>query len=143
MYVCMYYLGTSSDLLKAHVHNTPVSVSKTSKSIKNLLNLDTKTTPSSSVDKSIIAKQTRGKKQKNEIYVDIYERINITFNSNGYVLNSSIDGSIQMKSFLSGNPPLKLALNEDLIVGRQNATEGAGNITLISPQDNPNNSLYI
>ena len=78
-----------------------------------------------------------------EIYVDIYERINITFNSNGYVLNSSIDGSIQMKSFLSGNPPLKLALNEDLIVGRQNATKGAGNITLISPQDNPNNSLYI
>ena len=34
----------------------------------------------------------------------------------GYVLNSTIDGCIQMKSYLSGNPGLRLALNEDLVV---------------------------
>ena len=40
------------------------------------------------------------------------------FNANGFVVNSSIDGTIQMKSFLSGNPELRLALNEDLVIGK-------------------------
>lgn len=38
------------------------------------------------------------------------------------MLNASIDGCIQMKSYLSGNPELRLALNEDLVVGRENAS---------------------
>jgi AP-4 complex subunit mu-1 len=38
------------------------------------------------------------------------------FNTSGYVINSSIDGCIQMKSFLQGNPPLKLILNQDLAI---------------------------
>ena len=42
------------------------------------------------------------------------------FDPNGVVLNSSIDGTIQMKSYLSGNPPLRLALNEDLVIGKGN-----------------------
>lgn len=50
----------------------------------------------------------------NDIFVDIYEKINILFNSSGYVINSSIDGCIQMKSYLIGNPSLKLILNDDL-----------------------------
>ena len=58
------------------------------------------------------------KNKKNEIFVDIFEKISILFNSTGYVINSSIEGYIQMKSFLTGNPPLKLALNEDLIIGK-------------------------
>ncbi len=36
----------------------------------------------------------------------------------GYLLNSDIEGAIQMKSFLAGNPELKLALNEELVVGK-------------------------
>lgn len=42
----------------------------------------------------------------------------ILFNASGYVINSSIEGCITMKSYLSGNPPLKLALNDDLIIGK-------------------------
>jgi AP-4 complex subunit mu-1 len=121
-----YVISTSSDMLKAHVHNSPISAGSTrsgTSKLKDLLNMDSKTTPSSSVDKSIIAKE---KNAKNEIYVDIYERINVTFNPNGYILNSSIDGSIQMKSFLSGNPALKLALNEGLVIREGGTTGGAG-----------------
>jgi len=55
--------------------------------------------------------------KKNEIFVDILERINVLFSPNGYVLNSSVDGCIQMKSYLAGNPELRLALNEDLVIG--------------------------
>lgn len=40
------------------------------------------------------------------------------FAANGAVVNSAIDGCIQMKSYLSGNPELKLALNSDLVIGK-------------------------
>ena len=51
------------------------------------------------------------KNKSNEIFVDVFEKLNILFNSSGYIINSSIDGYIQMKSYLTGNPALKLALN--------------------------------
>jgi len=63
--------------------------------------------------------------EKNEIFVDIFERISVTFGANGTPLSSSIDGTIQMKSYLVGNPELKLALNEDLVVGK-----GSGSNTM-------------
>ena len=47
------------------------------------------------------------------------------FNASGYVINSSIEGCIQCKSFLKDNPSLKLALNEDLIVGRGSTNGGS------------------
>ncbi len=42
------------------------------------------------------------------------------------MINSSIDGVIQMKSYLQGNPELRLVLNDDLVVGRNNAVTGLG-----------------
>lgn len=48
--------------------------------------------------------------------MDVFEKISVLFNASGYVINSSIEGCIQMKSYLTGNPPLRLALNEDLVV---------------------------
>jgi AP-4 complex subunit mu-1 len=56
--------------------------------------------------------------RKNEIYIDIIERLNVVFNANGGVIASEVDGSIVMKSFLAGSPDLFLGLNEDLVVGR-------------------------
>jgi AP-4 complex subunit mu-1 len=57
------------------------------------------------------------------------ERITVLLNANGYVLNSCIDGAIMMKSYLQGQPELKLALNEDLAIGR-NATGSYGSVVL-------------
>lgn len=42
------------------------------------------------------------KHRKNEIFLDVIERLNLLVSSNGTVLHSEIIGSIQMKSFLSG-----------------------------------------
>jgi len=44
----------------------------------------------------------------------------VLINPNGIVINSSIDGVIQMKSYLHDNPELRLVLNNDLQVGRTN-----------------------
>ncbi|GMN35595.1 hypothetical protein TIFTF001_005402 [Ficus carica] len=36
----------------------------------------------------------------------------------GYILTSEIDGTIQMKSYLTGNPEIRVALNDDLSLGQ-------------------------
>lgn len=71
------------------------------------------TAPSSAITRPV-SKITDKKNMKNEIFVDIFEKLTVMFNSNGYVINSSIDGVIQMKSYLLGNPELRLVLNDDL-----------------------------
>uniref|UniRef100_A0A7S2SFF0 MHD domain-containing protein n=1 Tax=Mucochytrium quahogii TaxID=96639 RepID=A0A7S2SFF0_9STRA len=109
---------TSTEQLKAHVHNEPVVVDsiKQANAFK-VPSINQKTTPSSSVYKPVTMAARNGQ-QRNEIFVDILERVTMLFNNNGYILSSHIDGSIQMKSYLFGNPPLRLALNEDLVVGK-------------------------
>jgi AP-4 complex subunit mu-1 len=84
-------------------------------------NINNRTKPSGAANIPITMKNAKGGNQKNEIYVDIVERLTVLFNASGYVINSSIDGSILMKSFLSGNPELRLALNEDLVIGKGTA----------------------
>lgn len=50
---------------------------------------------------------------KNEIYVDIIEKLTVLFNSNGYVINSSIDGCIQVNTSLFHYfPILNITLQE-------------------------------
>jgi AP-4 complex subunit mu-1 len=112
---------TSTEMLKSCVHNEAVMVSTPSLSASLMNNMSSRTKPSGAANVPITMKTARGGNQKNEIYVDIIERLNVLFSSNGYVVNSSIDGSILMKSFLSGNPELRLALNEDLVIGKGTA----------------------
>jgi len=113
---------TQTENLKAFVYNEPIVVTAVADTGKMI---NPKTASASAVHKPVISSvDADGKKtslsvnQNNEIFVDILERLSVLFSSNGYVLNSTIDGCIQMKSYLAGNPQLRLALNEDLIVGR-------------------------
>jgi len=77
---------------------------------KGILNSNT---ISSEVTKRSVSKVT------DEIFVDVIENISVTFNTSGYVINSSLDGSIKMKSYLAGNPTLKMCLNNDVNTGVQ------------------------
>ncbi|KAH9257889.1 hypothetical protein BASA81_003908 [Batrachochytrium salamandrivorans] len=54
---------------------------------------------------------------RNEIFVDILERVTFVFTGSGVVINSEVDGSIVMKSFLQNNPELRVSLNENLSIG--------------------------
>jgi AP-1 complex subunit mu len=52
------------------------------------------------------------KHSKNEIFLDVVDRLNLLVSANGNVLNSEILGTVKMRSFLSGMPELKLGLND-------------------------------
>ena len=55
------------------------------------------------------------KHRKNEIFLDVVERLNLLVSTSGSVLHSEIVGAIKMKSFLSGMPELKLGLNDKVL----------------------------
>jgi len=107
-----------SELLKPFVYNTPVPTEEQgSKSIiENLPNVlqvkPNRTTPSRTANKTIL--DSGG---KNELYLDLIENLTVTFSGNGSTVRSEIEGRLKMKSFLQGNPYIRLALNEDLSVG--------------------------
>lgn len=84
-----------------------------------------KTMPSNASNKPVTMNSIKNPRQKNEIFVDIIERITVLFNTDGIMVNAAIDGSIQMKSYLAGNPELRLALNEDLVIGKGGGVRGS------------------
>lgn len=115
---------TSTEMLKSCVHNEAVLVKAPSalSTASSMLSMSSnRTKASAAANIPITMMSAKGSSSKNEIYVDIVERLTVLFSAAGYVVNSSIDGSILMKSFLSGNPELRLALNEDLVIGKGGA----------------------
>jgi AP-1 complex subunit mu len=67
------------------------------------------------------------KHKKNEIFLDVVEKLNLLVAANGTVLHSEILGAVKMKSYLSGMPELKLGLNDKLMfeaTGRANQARG-------------------
>eukprot|EP00941_MAST-03F_sp_MAST-3F-sp1_P000854 g854.t1 len=117
---------TSTEVLKSYIHNEPIVVKRRKGQTFRLPTMGQKTTPPSAVQTPVwMGRGGKSGKQKNEIFVDILERLSVLYNASGYVLNSTIDGCIQMKSYLSGNPPLRLALNDDLVIGKENSHMGS------------------
>jgi AP-4 complex subunit mu-1 len=113
--------GTSTELLKSHVHNEPIATDASVHTAFNIPTMKSNFKSSTAVRKpiSVHGGDSKGK-HENEIFCDILEQLNVVFNAGGQVLNSSIEGRIQMKSYLAGNPELRLALNEDLVIGKGN-----------------------
>ena len=52
------------------------------------------------------------KYKKNEVFLDVIEKLNIIINSNGNIIKSEVIGVMKAKSNLSGMPELKLGLND-------------------------------
>jgi AP-2 complex subunit mu-1 len=54
------------------------------------------------------------KYRKNEIYLDVYEKVNVLISQDGKIIKSYIDGHIDMKTHLSGMPVCKFGFNDSL-----------------------------
>ncbi|KAH6803648.1 Clathrin adaptor complexes medium subunit family protein [Perilla frutescens var. frutescens] len=134
-----YVQTTSTEVLKSYVFNEPIVVDAARLPTLGpaaLFMQGNKRMPGTAVTKSVVANEPGGRKRE-EIFVDIIEKISVTFSSSGYVLTSEIDGTIQMKSYLTGNPEIRLALNDDLYIGRgsvphygYSGSSGAGAVIL-------------
>lgn len=68
--------------------------------------------------------------KKNEVYLDVIERVNLLAASNGDTISCTVNGEIVAKCYLSGMPELKLGLNErSMLDSRFHGTS--------PPNDNP------
>ncbi|KAI5353822.1 PREDICTED: AP-4 complex subunit [Prunus dulcis] len=110
-----YVQTTSTEVLKSYVFNEPVVVDSSQLGPAGIFMA--KRMPVTTITKSVVANE-RGGRKREEIFVDIIEKMSVTFSSSGYILTSEIDGTIQLKSYLTGNPEIRLALNEEVGIGR-------------------------
>ena len=115
----------TTEAVKQFIVNTPVIMKKKTSSFTPSI-LHRNSMSSTAVEQSV-AETGLGsykKSKKEQIFVDIFDKLTVLFNSNGAVINSSIDGVVQMKSYLKGNPQLRLHLNENLVVGGDGSSYG-------------------
>mmetsp|Transcript_12362 Transcript_12362/g.40674 ORF Transcript_12362/g.40674 Transcript_12362/m.40674 type:complete len:464 (+) Transcript_12362:28-1419(+) len=122
-----YAQNTSTQTLKEYVYNPPVAPPSIVARAGAAGAAASRVAPMA-VQKSVLSGGgPAGKgKGREEIFVDVVERLSVTFNASGYVLTSQIDGNIQVKSFLNGTPELRVALNEDLAIGSRDNSPFAG-----------------
>ncbi|KAH1252333.1 AP-4 complex subunit mu [Glycine max] len=126
-----YVQTTSTEDLKSYVFNEPIVIDAARMpplGPASIFMQGTKRMPGTAITKSVVANEPGGRK-RDEIFVDVIEKISVTFNSSGFILTSEIDGTIQMKSYLTGNPEIRLALNEDLSIGTSDY-RGSGAVIL-------------
>ncbi|PHJ18669.1 coatomer protein gamma sub-unit [Cystoisospora suis] len=135
---------TSTESLKSSVYSEAVVVDpppvthQLASSLSTLTSLAPKTVPSNASHRPVGATAAEGlrsvgglgvrgvrtavgRQRRSEIFVDVLERLTVVLSSDGSVVNASLDGSIQMKSYLDGKYLLKLALNDDVVLVNQGA----------------------
>ena len=115
---------SDTEQVKQFVFTEPVVELKNINTIKEIFNKNTKS--NESAKKSITV--TNDAKSKNEIFVDIIEKVTCLFSRNGTILNSGIDGCIKMKSYLKNSPELRIVLSDEILVGK--TSYGAGRMEL-------------
>jgi len=99
----------------------------------NRMKEDDKSKPPVALTNAVSWRAEGIKHKKNEIFLDVVEKLNLLVAANGTVLHSEINGAIKMKSFLSGMPELKLGLNDKLMfeaTGRQNQARASKAVEL-------------
>eukprot|EP00753_Platysulcus_tardus_P004734 PLAT1264.1.p2 GENE.PLAT1264.1~~PLAT1264.1.p2 ORF type:complete len:426 (+),score=229.23 PLAT1264.1:98-1375(+) len=79
------------------------------------LKLEKAPRPPSAVTNAVSWRSEGIRHRKNEVFLDVVEKLNLLVASNGSVLHSEILGAVKMKSYLSGMPELKLGLNDKLM----------------------------
>lgn len=82
---------------------------------------------------------------KNEIYVDLLERLNAVFATDGRTVKVDVDGSLIVKSFLAGDPTIYVTLNDNLVVS-ENSTQqsfgGAATVDSISFHEDTDHTQF-
>ena len=69
------------------------------------------------------------KYKKNEIFLDVIEKVNMIVSRNGNVVKSEVHGTLLAKSYLGGMPECKLGLNEKAFMEIDSKNGGKGELS--------------
>ncbi|GAB4820763.1 hypothetical protein N2152v2_007809 [Parachlorella kessleri] len=109
--------NSSTERLKQFIVMEPLVVKPRVPSGRAALRLGGSAAGPTEVVKSVLDTARTGAKE--EIFVDIVEKLTAIFDAGGHQKSGSIVGAIQVKSYLTGNPPIKVGLSENLILGKR------------------------
>ncbi|XP_073685857.1 AP-4 complex subunit mu-1 [Garra rufa] len=118
-----YIQTTSTDILKNFIQTEAVSSKPFSLFDLSNVGLFGAETQQSKVAPSVAASRpimsSRGEQGgKNEIFVDVIERLSVVIGSNGVLMKSDIQGEIRIKCFLPTCSEMRIGLNEELNIGK-------------------------
>ena len=114
-----YPQSTSTGTLKDFIFEKAETSVATSKYIdmagERLFGIDRASALSTAPDKPVIQSSSLSA-TRNEIYIEILEKLTALVSSTGHMIRSEIDGSVKVKSFLLGTPEINIALSENLLI---------------------------
>lgn len=118
-----YIQTTSTDILKNFIQTEAVSSKPFSLFDLSNVGLFGAETQQSKVAPSVAASRpimsSRGEQGgKNEIFVDVIERLSVVIGSNGVIMKADIQGEIRIKCFLPTCSEMRIGLNEELSIGK-------------------------
>ncbi|XP_023397498.1 AP-4 complex subunit mu-1 isoform X1 [Loxodonta africana] len=76
-----------------------------------------KVAPSSAASRPILSSHS-DQNQKNEVFLDVVERLSVLIASNGSLLKVDVQGEIRLKSFLPSGSEMRIGLTEEFCVGK-------------------------
>ncbi|XP_064449318.1 AP-4 complex subunit mu-1 isoform X1 [Mirounga angustirostris] len=76
-----------------------------------------KVAPSSAASRPILTSRS-DQSQKNEVFLDVVERLSVLIASNGSLLKVDVQGEIRLKSFLPSGSEMRIGLTEEFCVGK-------------------------
>nr|KAG5700699.1 hypothetical protein BaRGS_029064 [Batillaria attramentaria] len=122
-----YVQIASTEKLKPYITSDPVVVERSPAAQEDiatrLFGIENRTTPVSTSHKPAV-RTSLDEVKKNEIFVDIVERLTAVTDAKGVVSHMEVQGTINVKNFLLGHPQVKIALNEDLQVNAAGQVKG-------------------
>ena len=106
---------TETDRLRPFVNNAVVSVLQPETLMDRLRRgeFDDKSKRSEEAATSVL---TVDPAKKNEVYVDLMERLTMVFGVRGNVVNAAVEGTLTLKSFLAGTPTVTIGLSSDVVL---------------------------
>uniref|UniRef100_A0A8C7S9Z1 AP-4 complex subunit mu-1 n=1 Tax=Oncorhynchus mykiss TaxID=8022 RepID=A0A8C7S9Z1_ONCMY len=118
-----YIQTTSTDILKNFIQTEAVSSKPFSLfdlSNVGLFGADTqqnKVAPSAAATRPIVSSQGE-QGSKNEIFVDVIERMSVVIGANGVLMKADIEGEIRVKCYMPSCSEMRIGLNEEFSIGK-------------------------
>uniref|UniRef100_A0A8C5UQ52 AP-4 complex subunit mu-1 n=1 Tax=Microcebus murinus TaxID=30608 RepID=A0A8C5UQ52_MICMU len=132
-----YVQTTSTEMLRNFIQTEPV-VSKpfslfdlSSVGLFGAETQQSKVAPSSAASRPVLSSRT-DQSQKNEVFLDVVERLSVLIASNGSLLKVDVQGEIRLKSFLPSGSEIRIGLTEEFCVGKSELR--GENVALLSFQ---------
>ncbi|XP_029436049.1 AP-4 complex subunit mu-1 isoform X2 [Rhinatrema bivittatum] len=118
-----YIQTTSTDILKNFIQ-TEAMITKpfslfdlSSVGLFGAETQQSKVAPSTAASRPILS--TRHEQGlKNEIFLDVIERLMVVIGSNGTLMKADIQGELRLKSFFQSCPEMRIGLTEELCIGK-------------------------